>query len=259
MEKLAKLAVILLGAILTLSVTAVPAFSYNDNGEDLPAVAARDYAKAQWPDEYSGFWVSYVTPPSFGGDALPADASFHFAFTDSAEAKVEILRAMFPGDYQYISAEHEFSMNYLHEVKALAVADLKLIVEGALDAPGDPIEYWSVGIGERENRTAVGVPDATPEFKAWALDRWGPAAEVTTQGPVYPAIGPPLDPPRPSDDGLTDPGGPGAIGPKPGLKKRKELLKKCNRAARSKSVARKHFSKSKKCKRARRGAKVWQR
>lgn len=256
MRRFSKLTCLLAGLALAFSAGATSAQAFDPG--DLPALEARDYARSQWPDEYSGFWVTYKTPPS-AYENLPSDARFHFAFTEGADAKVALLRTMFPpGTFEYVPERHEFSMNELLAVHGQAVADLTAIGKGTLIAPGGPFEYWSVGVVESVNRIKVGVPAVTPELESWALDRWGRAAEVNAELPVFPHPGVPGPGPGvgPAPGKLPDGAGPKTVGPKNADKRRKALVRKCNKAAKSKSAARKRFSKSKKCKRARRGAKV---
>lgn len=253
MRRFSKLTCLLAGLFLAFSAGATSAQAFDPG--DLRALEARDYAKSQWPDEYSGFWVSYKTPPTYG--SFPSDARFHFAFTEGAEEKVALLRTMFPpGTYEYVPVEHEFSMNDLFKVHAKAVADLTAIGRGTLAAPGGPFEYWSVGVADDVNRIKVGLPAVSPELEAWALDRWGRAAELSAEPPMVPEPGVPGPGTGHSPGKVPDVVGPKTVGPKNADKRRKALIRKCNKAAKSKSAARKRFSKSKKCKRARRGTKV---
>lgn len=251
MKSFSRLVTVMIAAATLFAVSATSANAFSSS--DVPALAARDYSQSQWPDEYAGFWVSYVTQPSFG-DALPADAKFHFAFTDDAESKVATLRTMFPGIHDYVAVDHEYSLNELAVVRGLVATDIALIQAGTLAAPGGPFPFYSYGVSETANRVTLGVPDATPALQTWADGRWGPAVIVETVGPGG------LDGPLLLDPG-TLPGSepdltPGVPGAGDSLRRKKALVKKCNKAAKSRSAQRKRFSNSKKCKRARRAVRA---
>lgn len=214
-------------------------------------------ARALWPDEIANVWgVGSFPGPGPGSE-------MHFAFTSGAEAKVAFLRELFP-DHESIFIPHtfEYSEKYLLALQRQIEADFVKLRSGELQAPHDSFEFGFIGLFGGENRIRIPMLPFPPAFEAWALERWGPAVILEANPGLIPWPGTEM-PGRiyPYHPETEDPGIPAAesdrksSGSKAGsvrLRADRRLVRKCRRASKSRSATRKRFSKSKKCKRARR-------
>ncbi|MGA7436439.1 MAG: hypothetical protein WBW44_12595 [Solirubrobacterales bacterium] len=235
------------GSLLLLLVaagfSATPAAASPADPNSFPPFVAGQQAEQQWPEEFAGVWISYVTPPDYDSDGLPADARFNFAFTDDAESKVEELRVAYPSSHLYVAHQHQFSKKQLYAAQTEAVADMRSHAEGTLAIPGPDFEWYGAGTYLIQNRVEVHVSSVSTQLEQWGLDRYGPMVVFQESLPIVPLAG--LLPPSESGTGNVASG-------KRTKRKLKVLVRKCNKAGKRRSLTKKRFAKSKKCKQARR-------
>lgn len=214
-------------------------------------------ARRVWPDELANVWGVGQFPGTGPGSEM------HFAFTSGAEEKVAFLRELFPGHESiFIPHTFEYSEKYLLALQRRIEEDFKKLRSGELQAPHDSFEFGWIGLFGGENRIRIPMLPFPPAFEAWALERWGPAVilEATPglipwpgtemPGRTYPYVPETETPDGGSPESGKEPSGPKATSAR--LKADRRLVRRCRKSSKSRSAERRRFSKSKKCKRARR-------
>ncbi len=144
------------------------------NPEDHPVVKAQIYAQETWPDEFAGFWLDFDYPRTNkhqGG--IPSDQKVFIAFTDDAEEKVAELRQKFPASNPYVAVTHTHSMVELERLQQKVTNDLRAYMDGRLAIPGPAFKWHGTGIWVVDNVVEVNLSAVTPEYEAWAADRYG--------------------------------------------------------------------------------------
>lgn len=208
----------------------------NNPFENEPAAQAIQFAESNWPDEFAGAWFDFDHPRSpddFDQGWLP-DQKVFFAFTHGAEEKVANLRSLFPASNPYVAVTHTHSYATLRQLQNEVTNDLRAYMNGELTIPGPAFRWYSTGVWVVGNEVSVSLSVVTPEYEAWAAERYGdlyPAINAHVGQKVVPAIGQPL---RPPVSGRNEAGNGRKCGRvcRRALARKRMLKRKCARAAR---------------------------
>lgn len=242
-------------AVLMVSTAALGANAGAESPAENQITRANIYVQETWPDEFAGYWLDFDYPRSkvdYDGPGYGPDQKVFIAFTSGAEEKVAKVRELFPGTNPFVAVTHKYSMNELENLQHRVTGDLRSYADGKLDIPGPGFKWHATGIRVVDNLVEANLSKVTPEYEAWAAERYAPmsdALSIFVGGKPVPTFG-------------------GKRPLRPGLdaecrskcrkaKARKQALrKKCRRAsrvaARTGSPSAKRLARSKKCRSLRR-------
>jgi hypothetical protein len=178
---------------LALSVFAGTARADDPLARD-PVIQANLYAQSTWPDEFAGFWLDFDynhTEADFDRGGIPPDQKVFIAFTSGAEEKVAKIRELFPTTNPYVAVTHTYSEATLMKLQGRVTKDLREYVDGQLAIPGPAFTWHGTGIWVVDNVVEVNLSEVTPEYEAWAAERYGelfPALRIFAGPEIVPLM-----------------------------------------------------------------------